>query len=166
MCKRALDISNKIGKKARGGTSEKKYYVLQFGSVVFYRFLVKIGLDAAKSKTLRKISLPSKYFADFLRGYLDGDGSINSFAHPESKFPQLRLTFASGSLAMVQWVKEEITKHIHIHGGWIYTDKRKDVYTLCYAKNDTKKILRFVYYKGVHLKLSRKFNVAQRYMGE
>ena len=166
MCKRVLGISNKIGRKARGRTSEKKYYVLQFGSVVFYRFLLSIHLTAAKSKTLRRVSVPHKYFADFLRGYMDGDGSISAFKHPESKHPQLRLTFASGSLIMLEWVKVKIMKRLGIMGGWIYTDKRKDVHTLAYAKGDTKKILDFVYYKNVHLKLSRKFKVAEKYMGE
>lgn len=166
MCKKALGISNKIGRKSRGGMGEKKYYVLQFGSVIFYGFLLNIHLTAAKSKTIRRVAISHKYFADFLRGYMDGDGSISAFKHPESKRPQVRLTFASGSLTMLKWVKAEIVKHLNLNGGWIYTDKRKDVHTLCYAKSDAKKILNFVYYENVHLKLTRKFRVARRYMGE
>lgn len=166
ICKKTLEISNKIGRKSRGGSDVKKYYVLQFGSVVFYQFLLKIGLMPAKSRILRAISVPRKYFSDFLRGYMDGDGSINVFNHPESSLPQLRLTFASGSLVFLIWLKTIIAKRLKISGGWIYTDKRKNVYILCYAKRDARKIFRSVYYDSGCVKLRRKFIVAQKYMGE
>ncbi len=70
-----LDLKTKIGIKS-SGTSNRKYYRTQFGNVKFYKFLLYIGLTPAKSKTLGKLKIPDKYFADFLRGHLDGDGSI------------------------------------------------------------------------------------------
>src|SRR5665213_1170989 len=51
--KRILRIRNKIGTKARMATHKQKYFVLQFGSVSFYRFLEGIGLTTNKSRTLR-----------------------------------------------------------------------------------------------------------------
>ena len=42
-----LGLQNKIGKKARGGSLDKKYFVLQFGDRNFYDFLVGIGLKQA-----------------------------------------------------------------------------------------------------------------------
>src|SRR3989338_3508871 len=64
----ALDIEYHIGKKARGSEKEKKYYVIQIGDVILYRFLQQIGLMPNKSKVIGAIKVPPKYFFDFLRG--------------------------------------------------------------------------------------------------
>lgn len=87
--KKALNIQNVIGKKARGGETEKKYCVVQFGDVLFYQFLLEIGLTPNKSKTLGILQIPPPYFFDFYRGCIDGDGSIHTFRHPESQHLQL-----------------------------------------------------------------------------
>src|SRR3989344_1750207 len=65
--KQLLQLENKIGLKARGYSKEKKYFVLQFGDINFYEFLLSIGLMPAKSKILKKVCIPSPLFADFLR---------------------------------------------------------------------------------------------------
>ena len=41
-----------------------------------YEWLFEIGLTPAKSLTLRPVSVPDEYFADFFRGCIDGDGTI------------------------------------------------------------------------------------------
>ena len=70
-CKKCLNINNRIGKKARGGSKDKKYYVLQFGDKNFFEFLLKIGLTPRKSKIISKLRIPDKYFKDFFRGCVD-----------------------------------------------------------------------------------------------
>ncbi|MCX6743614.1 MAG: hypothetical protein NT116_05255, partial [Candidatus Parcubacteria bacterium] len=69
--KKILGLTNKIGKKSRGGDEEKKYYVVQFGDINFYRFLLSIGLMPNKSKILGSLKIPDRYFKDFLRGCID-----------------------------------------------------------------------------------------------
>lgn len=71
-----LRIQNVIGKKQRGGSLIKKYFVVQFGDVNFYEFLTHIGLMPKKSKSLAALKIPNNYFRDFLRGCIDGDGSF------------------------------------------------------------------------------------------
>ena len=39
-----------------------------------------IGLTPAKSLTLRPLAVPDSVFADFLRGCIDGDGSVVVYA--------------------------------------------------------------------------------------
>src|SRR4026208_2087199 len=56
--KKALFLSNRIGFKARGGEKEKKYGLLQFGDVQFYRYLLALGLHPKKSLTLGPIQVP------------------------------------------------------------------------------------------------------------
>ena len=144
--KDCLGLENKIGKKARGGGKEKKYFVLQFRDTNFYEFLVAIGLTPAKSKTLGKLSIPKEYFWDFLRGCIDGDGTIGVFKHPESIQPQLRVRLYSASLKFLAWLKEEISELSDLEGGLIEdTIKSSRVYRLSFGKKDSIKLLRLVY---------------------
>ncbi|MFA6415112.1 MAG: LAGLIDADG family homing endonuclease [Candidatus Paceibacterota bacterium] len=159
-------IDNKIGRKGRGGSRVKKYYVLQFGSVQFYAFLLKIGLTPAKSKTLGPIDIPGKFFGDFIRGCFDGDGNISEQKHPESEELQLRFRIASASPAFLEWLLAEHRRLWHIKGGWIYTDKKKSVGMLCFGKKDSIEILNYIYRYKTKYYLKRKYAVAEKYLGE
>lgn len=160
--KKCLGIKNKIGRKSRGHSQEKKYFVVQFGDINFYEFLLSIGLTPAKSKTISKISMPKKYFADFLRGCIDGDGSISIGKHPESRHPQLKIRLASASMNFLNWIKEEIILHINPKGGWI--SESKSVYILNYAKADSVKLLKFMYYDKQSYYLKRKYLIGKPFL--
>ena len=162
--RKALNIHNKIGKKSRGGEIEKKYYVLQFGDVNFYKFLQLIGLTPNKSKTIQELAIPNKYFRDFFRGCIDGDGSISISYHPESKLPQLRLILCSASKKFLTWIMCEIKKNTKIERGWIHISKKK-MCSLKYGKEDSIKILKFMYYDGVEFFLKRKYDTASDFIG-
>ena len=147
-----------IGKKARGGEEDKKYFVVQFGDVVFYRFLQKIGLTIRKSKTIGKLNIPDKYFFDFIRGCIDGDGSIGWFFHPESKLPQYRVRLASASIKFLEWIQHRLLKS-NINS---YICKNRDIFQLTLAKRDSTKILKRVYYRGFPESLGRKYKKAKK----
>ena len=159
--KEILGLNNKIGRKARGGESEKKYFVFQFGDVLFYKFLEEIGLSQNKSKTLESVDVPEKYFFDFLRGVIDGDGSIITYSHPESRHRQLRLRIYSASLSFLKWLKESLTDYTE--GGYIIANRR--VMQLEFAKKDAIHLLGYVYYPGFQYCLTRKFDRAKGYIG-
>jgi len=160
--KQCLGLSNTIGRGARGGETEKRYLRIQFGSRTFYDFLLSIGLMPAKSKILGPLRVPSKHFADFLRGCLDGDGHINVSRHPESQHLQLRLRLTSASLAFLIWIRHEIAACWGIRRGWIWTGPR--AYALHYGKADSIRIFRMIYYEGVWPFLGRKWAMAERFM--
>ncbi|MEX0917785.1 MAG: LAGLIDADG family homing endonuclease [Candidatus Paceibacterota bacterium] len=162
--KRILCLDNTIGIKARGGSTHKKYHVVQFGSVDFYTFLLSIGLTPAKSKTIGELLIPSQYFPDFLRGCIDGDGSISTFSHPESKYSQLRVRLASASPKFLKWVHVEISRCMRTNGGWVYTDSKKSVATLTYATADSVKILTAIYRSSTCDCLHRKKKTATKYL--
>jgi len=162
--KKCLDIKNKIGRKTREKSKIKKYFQVQFGDRNFYDFLLSIGLKPAKSKILGKLKLPKKYFADFLRGCIDGDGNIDIHSHPESRHPQLRIRLNSASIDFINWVKGEITELVKPAGGWI--DHYSGVYILNYGKSDTIKLLNFMYYHKVKSYLGRKYKTAKKFLGE
>ncbi len=164
--RKCLNIDNKIGKKARGYSKIKKYFVVQFGDTNFYDYLLSIGITSKKSKTIKKVEVPEKFFPDFLRGCLDGDGNISIFNHPESKHMQLKVRFTSASLDFLLWMHKKNLKYYKITGGHIYKDERKSVYTLSYAKNDGGKILKLMYHKNDLPFLKRKKDIFDKISGE
>ena len=155
--KAILKLRNKIGLKSRSKEKVKKYFRIQFGDVTFYKFLLQIGLTPNKSKTIGQLRIPEKYFADFLRGSLDGDGSISYVKHSESQYLQLRLKFCSASLEHLIWVYKQIKLNFpEINGGFIYSTK-KNMNHLIFAKSDANKLLARIYHDKVKYCLSRKF---------
>ncbi len=155
----ALNLTNKIGRKARGYSTEKKYFVVQFSDVSFYDFLIAIGLTPNKSKTLGPIDVPPEFFYDFLRGCLDGDGNINEYKHIESQYLQLKVRFYSASKIFVEWI-QDVTKLANLKG---YITKNGNMFSIAYGKVESKKLLKAIYNSGT-MKLERKFLVAQKYI--
>ncbi len=164
-CRKHLGISNKISRTARGGSREKKYYMLQFGDKNFFEFLLRLGLTPRKSKTMAKLEIPKKYFADFFRGCIDGDGSISISKHPESKHLQYKIRLCSASFDFLKWILEFSKKYFKIIGGSISKTNKSSVYTLTFGKSDSIEILKMIYLKNV-LCLSRKKKIALKILGE
>ena len=144
--KRCLDLENKITLKKGGGYSKgkgKKCYVLQFGDIKLYNFLTDIGLGPNKSKTIGPLLIPPAYLADFLRGLVDGDGSIGYFMHPESKKKQFRIRITSASRRFLEWLRNRLAIRLGVKGS---IESVPRAFQLNYYKNDSRKIARFIYY--------------------
>jgi len=80
-----------------------------------YRWLLSIGIHPAKSLTLGAIDVPSEFFVAFLRGLLDGDGSIYRLRHrpttkaqPQYWYDRLWTYFASASRAHIDWLQTQL----------------------------------------------------------
>ncbi|MFY9462000.1 MAG: hypothetical protein WAP51_02245 [Candidatus Sungiibacteriota bacterium] len=159
-----LGIKNRIGRKI-SGYSGKFYPHVQFGDVVFYRFLMDIGLTPAKSKTLGALDIPQKYFFDFLRGAFDGDGTFFSYWDPRWKSSFMFYTvFISASRRHIDWMRNELRERVSTNGH-ITRDVRKSTYQLKYAKRESLKILRKMYYNRGVICLSRKRLKIERALG-
>ncbi len=153
--KKCLGLKTKIGYK-ESGSSNNPYYRVQFGDVVFYKFLLSIGLTQRKSKTIGEIKVPSKYFRDFLRGTFDGDGSFYSYWDKRwrSSF-MFYISFISASTRYIKWLKKKNREHIQIKGA-INANQNSSVYQLRYAKKESLKIIKFMYYNDNVICLTRK----------
>ncbi len=162
--KKAMNIKNRVGRKGRGGSHRKPYYVIQFGSIQFYEHLLSIGLMPAKSKRMSDISVPDRYFWDFLRGCLDGDGNINEFRHPESRIPQLRIRFVSASRPFLMWSFEKTRQLGKLSGGWLTSTPYSSIYSLTFGKSDSIAILKKIYYRKDLPYLKRKFDIGRKYL--
>lgn len=152
-------LDTPISTKSRGGETIKKYFYVRFSNVNLYRFLESIGLSAKKSLSIGKLYIPKKYFPDFIRGLLDGDGNINICKHPESKLPQLKIRFYSGSKTLLDWVR--LTLSEIIGNGSLSQGKR--AWALAYGKRDSLKLISYMYYSKNAPALKRKSNIALEY---
>jgi len=153
---KSLDIEVHIGRKGNGSSKEKPYFVTQFGDVLFYRFLVGIGLMPNKSKLIGEIKIPAKYFFDFLRGSFDGDGCTYSYFDPRWRSSFMFYTcFVSASSAHINWLRKEIHRRVGIRGH-VGMNGRNILKQLKYAKADSLKLLRKMYYSRNAVSLSRK----------
>ena len=160
----ALGLEVKIGKNCRGGSKEKNYAFLQFGDVKFYNYLSEIGLTERKSLTIGALKVPPEYFSDFLRGVIDGDGSILSWYHPTNGGEQWSVKIVSGSDKFVGWLQMQCAMYFGAIGKiHIYPKKnrRNELYVLKFGKIAAKILLKQCYYEGC-LALERKLRSAQR----
>ncbi|MEI8339781.1 MAG: hypothetical protein WCF94_03915 [bacterium] len=151
----SLKIDNKIG-KTYSGFDKKMAHRIQFGDVSFCSFLNDIGITKNKSKTIGEIKVPNKYFFDFLRGCFDGDGSFYSYWDKRWKSSFMFYTeFVSASKKHIDWLQSEIFKKIKV-SGHITKGKNNVCYQLKYAKADSLKLLKKMYYKDNKIHLERK----------
>ncbi|KKS65354.1 MAG: Intein-containing protein [Candidatus Daviesbacteria bacterium GW2011_GWA2_42_7] len=158
----AVGITSKIGSKS-SGYSQKRYYFVQFSNVKLYRFLLSIGLTSAKSKTIGELKIPSRFFADFLRGCLDGDGYTYSYFDPRWKSSfQLYTSFTSASKKHLEWLSDQVEQLYRIKGKIRF---RANVFTLEYAKKSSVLLLNKLYYNADILCLGRKHSKIMNALG-
>lgn len=153
--KRALKIEVPVSYTKSGYTGRKTPRI-QFGDVLFCDFLAEIGIFSNKTKTIGSVQIPSKYFFDFLRGHLDGDGCVYSYWDKRWKASfMFYTTFVSASQAHILWLQKEIHQRLGAVGH-IVTAKKGTVYQLRYAKADSLRLWNELYGKQGTICLSRK----------
>ena len=142
---------------AKKSSTTKKALRIQFKNVLFYDFLLSIGLTPAKSKTLGSLKVPDKHFFHFLRGVFDGDGCTHSYWDPRWKSSfMFYLIFASASPAFLNWLRKEIELRTGAHGHVTGPLKKSACMQLKYAKRESLRILRKMYAGPSPVHLSRK----------
>lgn len=157
-----LGLTNKVGRKARYNEKEKKYYVLQFGNVIFYKWLLSIGLTPKKSLTLKALKIPDEYFFHFLRGCLDGDGNI--LRYMDKVFPKserLYVRFYCASMDHSQWMQKTIERLSNLKGK-VREEQNENV--LIYAKKESLKLLPLIYSDKNIPYLTRKYNLIESFL--
>ncbi len=154
--RRAVGLTNKITSKFNG--NKQKSYHIQIGNKNFYEFLLTIGLTPKKSLTLGALKVPDKYFVDFFRGVIDGDGSIRGWIHPINKREQWSLRIYSGSEQFINWLSR-VSKQLLKVVGKVHANTRS-TWVLKYGKMAAKEISVRCYYINC-LGMERKIRLAQ-----
>jgi LAGLIDADG-like domain len=169
--RRYLSLSNVIGRSEGGvGTGVCR---LQWRSRRLYEWLTGIGLTPRKSLTIGPLSVPDRFFADFFRGCIDGDGSILLYTdryHAPKKqryvYERLYVSLVSASRPFVAWVRSEVVRltgalgALHEHG----RRRERPVWILRYAKADSIRLLAWMYYAQDLPCLARKRSIAERFL--
>jgi hypothetical protein len=152
---KALGRSFLIGTKSSG--ANRTAYRIQFSDVAYYDFLLGTGLTPAKSKTMGPLLIPDQFYADFLRGLFDGDGTCNGYMDPRWKSSFMFYTrFCSASKPFIDFIATNNQKLITgLKGGTL--GFKNGVYVLSYAKADSHALYKFMYHSEEHLRLTRKY---------
>jgi len=159
--KYCLNIKNKIARKKSTYTNKYSSFGVQFGNVTLYKFLLGIGLMPNKSKRLESLKIPDEFFFDFLRGHLDGDGSIKKYYDPVYKnSKRLYVDFLSASLPHITWIRKRISELLSING---FVRKGR-AYTLTFSKRESILLLNRIYYNNNLPQLNRKFAIAKEFI--
>ncbi len=162
MVRRILGVENAIGRKYNGSQTSKTYYHIQIGSRSLVQFLAAVGVTPRKSLTIGPLDVPDETFPDFLRGVIDGDGSIRTWVHPQNGIRQWSLKISTASLAFAIWLRLRIEEQFQVKGA-IHrkqnSGRRQPLYDVKYGKLAMKIILAACYYAGAAA-LDRKRDLA------
>ncbi len=163
-----LCLTNKIGKTTN---LRSETHRIQFCDIQLYHWLLSIGLTPCKSKTINSIKIPDIYFKDFLRGHLDGDGSItrytdtyNTYKDKKYVYERLCVRFISASNQHMIWLDGKIRSVLGIQGSLHTTKKHPKtgtiIHVLKFGKKDSLKLLTKIYYSPEIPSLKRKKMIA------
>lgn len=170
--KDCLDLSNAItpNYNAQGSRNHR----VQWGNRVMYDWLISIGLMPAKSLRLGPLQIPDEFFVDFLRGCIDGDGSIitytdryNTFKNPKYVYERLFVELFSASRPFLEWAQVTATRLKGVGGAVITRElpaPRHPFSVLKYAKHDSLVLLNWLYYSPTVPCLARKKNRAAPFL--
>lgn len=150
-----LGIDNAI-RPHKGGLGHDIYH-LQWGDRNFYDWLLGIGLLPAKSLRLGRLTIPDDYLADFMRGCIDGDGTIlaytdryNIYKGKSYSNERLLIKLVSASQIFMEWLQQSIARVTGAQGALILAKTRYPNYAplwiLKYAKHESIRLLRWMYY--------------------
>ena len=148
-------------------------YRVQWCDRRLYDWFLSLGLMPAKSLRLGRLAVPDDRFADFFRGCIDGDGSVRVYKdryHCTKKdryvYERLYVSLVSASLAFVDWVRTTVTRLVHVAGA-IHEERRagqRPIWTLRYAKAESIRLLRWMYYAPDVPSLERKRVTAEKFL--
>jgi len=174
--KKCLNLKSKITQSKNDGWAKKPSYRVQFSNAQFYRWLFRIGLFPAKTYTIGKLNIADKYFMDFLRGHLDGDGCIitykdfyNTYKNPKYIYTRLWVRFMSASKIHMEWLRKNVYRLLNIKGHFSQrkpwrSDQTTSTWHLKFAKKDSIKLLSWLYYHPNVPCLIRKRKIAEKFI--
>jgi len=171
--KKCLKLKGKIVQSKNDTLAQKPCYRIQFSNIQFFKWLLKIGLFPNKTYTIKSLDIPDQYFRDFLRGHLDGDGSItiykdyyNTFKNLAYIYDRLFVTFISASEIHIKWIRNNTLRLIslkgHIWKSKPQTSRKVSIWRVKYAKKESIRLLRWIYYKNNLPCLKRKQIIADK----
>ena len=148
-----LGLSNRIGWSSGGlGAGACR---LQWRDRSLYDWLLGIGLTPRKSVTIGPLAVPDEYLADFFRGCIDGDGTIQAYTdrhhtrkNPAYVYTRLYVSLVSASHAFIVWLRSTIERLLALRGA-VHVKQargRSPVWVLRYSRKAAERLLTWMYY--------------------
>lgn len=163
MLKKAMGAGHKVTEVNRG-RARHLIYRLQVGSKKMVKDLAKVGIFPKKARRLILPVIPKQYFADFVRGYFDGDGNVNFTLVKRYDRPSynkhLHTVFTSCSKKIINSLFKRLKEEIEMGGGSIHF--ASGAFRLLYAGYDSVKLFHFMYKSCPNLFLKRKYKYFKR----
>lgn len=128
-----------------------KSYRLIVNNETICKDLMKLGLTPRKSLSMKFPEVPGNFLKHFIRGIIDGDGTVRYVKRGRSPYFEIRIS--SGSEAFLQKMKEKITL-IGIYGN--VRKLKNNVFILRYTCRKGLNLAKWIY-EDVNLCLGRKF---------
>jgi LAGLIDADG-like domain len=154
-------------------TNPRPCHRLQWADVLLHRWLTDIGLMPAKSLRLGPLRVPDEWFRDFLRGCIDGDGSIVTYIdryhtdkNPSYVYTRVYVSVVSASRVFIDWIRASTRRLARISGDLAVrtSPARSDLWRLRYAKRESLELLRWIYYAPDVACLQRKCDRAAPFL--
>lgn len=127
--------------------------VIRIYSKEIVKDLERLGVVQNKTNSVIYPNYNEKYFFDFLRGYLDGDGCISI-----NKRGNLLVSFTCSNREFLKTIQNIILKKLSIAGN-IYKENDKKFKLMYFRKSDIPKLLSKIYYDPTSIMLLRKYNI-------
>lgn len=171
-----LNKSNKLSINPSSSISKKVSYRIQIGDVVLLEWLKSIGIHNKKSLTIGKLKIPNKFYRDFLRGSLDGDGHIisyvdnyNSFRKPKYIYKRLFLFFNSASEQHLVWMRDKTFELLKVKGSFQEKYSKSQLglnkmFSIKYSTKEAIKLANWMYYNPTIPCLKRKRDKVEEYL--
>ncbi len=137
------------------GKSTKSYRLIANSKTICLD-LMEFGIMPRKSLTIQFPDLSKRYLKDYIRGYIDGDGSLNYFKRPRS--PYFELSVCSGSKIFIEILRNKIFDELAITSK--ISKNKNSCYILRYYCRRGLKLAGWIY-DSAELYLPRKFIVYQ-----
>jgi hypothetical protein len=142
---------------------------VQVGDVALYRWLQAIGLMPCKSLSLGAVAVPDEVFPHFVRGLLDGDGSILDITYNGTgkargrRYRTLLVRFISASESHVTWLAARMGSLFAVNGA---LGHEGIMHTLTFGKRSSLRLLPLLYADESSPCLIRKRQIWERFTRE
>jgi len=163
--RKVLNSEHKISKKT--GEEKDVAFQIQIRNQIIAKDLMKLGIPPRKTSCLKSITVPEKYFSDFVRGFFDGDGTV--YIYKVNRTAQIKAGFVSTSLSFFAAFNERLCKKLDIPIKSIHRTvdkqgkKRMVQLSTCLYIDDCEKLANFMYSNNPSLCLSRKRKIFEKW---
>jgi len=129
-----------------------KSYRFIVNSKTLCKKLMRLGVTPRKSLTIKFPKLPKEHLKHFLRGIIDGDGSVRYFDRKRS--PYFDITISSGSKIFLNELVNIVKNIFSVDGN--VRNQAKNVYVVSYSCSRGKKLAKYLY-TNASIFLERKY---------